>query len=86
MLINKINRIFFIFFIIILLLYGFFILKHFYNYNRKCTIFTGQCGNNTYCSINGKCVEGNEGDSCFLGLAQCKRPFNCYPNFKCTRF
>jgi hypothetical protein len=80
------KSVFVIFITILIVLYGFYIIKHILNQNKRCIIFKGQCPNGKYCGIDGNCVVGDLGDSCFLGLAQCKRPYNCYPNFKCNKF
>jgi hypothetical protein len=72
--------------IFLIILYAAHLVRHYTVKNKECTILKGQCPENKYCGINGTCVEGNENESCFLGLAQCKRPFNCYPDFKCHKF
>lgn len=82
---NTHRVLFVVFMLVMILLYGWFMYKHFSN-ERDCTVFKGQCGQGQYCGVSGKCQDGKEGDSCFLGLAQCQRPFNCYPDFKCHKF
>jgi hypothetical protein len=84
--IDSLHKYFFIVFMFILAIVYLPPLFQHYTQPKECTIMKGQCKNNQYCGINGKCVEGKEGDSCFLGLAQCQRPFNCMPDFKCHRF
>ena len=73
------------FVVLVVVLYGWHLVRH-YTSERDCTIFKGECPNGHYCGVNGKCQLGKENDSCFLGLAQCQNPYNCYPDFKCHRF
>ena len=87
---KKLDNIHRIIFIVLLFILGIIylppLIKHYLLEKKECSILKGQCPNGTYCGINGKCVEGNENDSCTLGLAQCKRPFNCLPDFKCHKY
>lgn len=83
---DNIHRyIFFGLVILLTIIYLPHLLKHYTSKTKKCSVLKGECPNNMYCGMNGECVEGNENDSCFLGLAQCKRPYNCLPDFKCHR-
>ena len=84
---DNIHRyVFFGFLLLLAILYIPPLVKHYTLKSKKCSILKGECPNGAYCSVDGECVEGNEGQSCFLGLAQCKRPFNCLPDFKCHKF
>jgi hypothetical protein len=78
--------IFFGFVLLLLILYLPPLIRHYLINNKECSILKGTCPTGKYCNLDGKCVEGNENDTCFLGLAQCKRPFNCLPDFKCHKF
>ena len=70
----------------LLILYAYKTIKHYLISDRECTMGFGNCIAGKYCGPDGKCVNGTEGDSCYLGLAQCNKSLNCLPDFKCHRW